>query len=91
MDSPFKTIGLIGKPNHSGAAATLARLHTFLRALGFEVLVEQRTGRQLEDLPRENLVKLVDLGERADLAISILCIVIRFSNALKTYVKYNFV
>ena len=69
MDSPFKTIGLIGKPNHSGAAATLARLHTFLRALGFEVLVEQRTGRQLEDLPRENLVKLVDLGERADLAI----------------------
>jgi len=23
MDSPFKTIGLIGKPNHPGAAATL--------------------------------------------------------------------
>ncbi len=69
MDSPFKTIGLIGKPNHSAAATTLQRLHTFLLALGFEVLVEQRTGRQLDNVPAENLVKLVDLGERADLAI----------------------
>ncbi len=69
MDSPFKTIGLIGKPNHCKAAATLGRLHTFLQALGLEVLVEQRTGRQLEDVPAENLVKLVELGERADLAI----------------------
>jgi len=69
MDSPFNTIGLIGKPNHPNAAATLQRLHTFLLALGFEVIVEKRTGSQLSDVPSDKLVKLVDLGERADLAI----------------------
>ena len=69
MDSPFNTIGLIGKPNHPGAAATLQRLHTFLLALGFEVIVEKRTGSQLDDIPHDKLVKLVDLGEQADLAI----------------------
>jgi len=69
MDSPFRTIGLIGKPNHPGAATTLQRLHTFLLALGFEVIVEKRTGSQLVDVPKDKLVKLVDLGERADLAI----------------------
>ncbi|MBE0378686.1 MULTISPECIES: NAD(+) kinase [Pseudoalteromonas] len=69
MESPFKTIGLIGKPNHSGAAATLQRLYTFLNALGFDVLLEQRTGHQLADVPKEKLVKLIELGERADLAI----------------------
>ena len=69
MNSPFNTIGLIGKPNHPKAAATLQRLHTFLLALGFEVIVEKRTGGQLVDVPKENLVKLVDLGEQADLAI----------------------
>ena len=63
MDSPFKTIGLIGKPNHPGAATTLQRLHTFLLALGFEVIVEKRTGSQLVDVPKDKLVKLVDLGE----------------------------
>ena len=69
MDSPFNTIGLIGKPNHPNAAATLQRLHTFLLALGFEVIVEKRTGGQLSDVPEDKLVKLVDLGARADLAI----------------------
>ncbi|NMM39465.1 NAD(+) kinase [Pseudoalteromonas arctica] len=69
MESPFKTIGLIGKPNHSNAAATLQRLYTFLNALGFNVLLEQRTGYQLTNVPKEKLVKLVELGERADLAI----------------------
>ena len=62
MDSPFRTIGLIGKPNHPDAAATLQRLHTFLLALGFAVIVEKRTGSQLIDIPKNKLVKLVDLG-----------------------------
>ena len=69
MESPFKTIGLIGKPNHNGAATTLQRLYTFLNALGFNVLLEQRTGHQLSDVSKEKLVKLTELGERADLAI----------------------
>ncbi|KPH59701.1 inorganic polyphosphate kinase [Pseudoalteromonas porphyrae] len=69
MESPFKTIGLIGKANHDGAAATLQRLYTFLNALGFNVIVEQRTGHQLAGVPKEKLVKLIELGEQADLAI----------------------
>lgn len=69
MHSPFKTIGLIGKPNHPKAAATLERLHTFLSALGFSVIVEKRTGGQLSDVPKNNKVDLVTLGEQADLAI----------------------
>jgi NAD+ kinase len=69
MDSPFTTIGLIGKANHDGAATTLERLHAFLLALGFEVLVEKRTGGQLTGVPKNKLVALVELGERADLAI----------------------
>jgi len=69
MESPFKTIGLIGKVNHDGATATLIRLYTFLNALGFSVIVEQRTGQQIDDIPKDKLVKLIELGEKADLAI----------------------
>ncbi|MCR2171702.1 NAD(+)/NADH kinase, partial [Salmonella enterica] len=36
---------------------------------GFTVIVEKRTGSQLIDIPKNKLVKLVDLGEQADLAI----------------------
>ena len=69
MESPFKTIRLIGKVNHDGATATLIRLYTFLNALGFSVIVEQRTGQQIDDIPKDKLVKLIELGEKADLAI----------------------
>lgn len=69
MTSPFKTIGLIGKPNHDGAAMTLHRLYTFLQALGFEVLVEERVGQQIDYIDHNCLRGLVELGEQADLAI----------------------
>lgn len=71
MTSPFKTIGLIGKPNHKGAALTLHRLYTFLQALGYEVLVEERVGAQVQDIAPEGLIELVELGKRCDLAIVI--------------------
>ncbi|WMN60262.1 NAD(+) kinase [Pseudoalteromonas xiamenensis] len=69
MTSPFKTIGLIGKPNHDGAAMTLHRLYTFLQALGFGVLVEERVGQQIDYIDNNCLRGLVELGEQADLAI----------------------
>ncbi|MFC0117190.1 NAD(+) kinase [Pseudoalteromonas xiamenensis] len=69
MTSHFKTIGLIGKPNHDGAAMTLHRLYTFLQALGFEVLVEERVGQQIDYIDNNCLRGLVELGEQADLAI----------------------
>jgi len=71
MTSPFKTIGLIGKPNHKGAALTLHRLYTFLQALGYEVLVEERVGAQVTEITPESLIELVDLGKRCDLVIVI--------------------
>ena len=71
MTSPFKTIGLIGKPNHKGAALTLHRLYTFLQALGYEVLVEERVGAQVAEIAPEGLIELVELGKRCDLAIVI--------------------
>ncbi|MFC3034575.1 NAD(+) kinase [Pseudoalteromonas fenneropenaei] len=69
MTTPFKTIGLIGKPNHEGAALTLHRLYTFLQALGCEVFVEERVGVNLEAIPTSSLLDLVSLGQRVDLAI----------------------
>ncbi|KZN46038.1 NAD(+) kinase [Pseudoalteromonas luteoviolacea] len=69
MSTPFNTIGLIGKPNHDGAAQTLHRLYTFLQALGYEVFVERRAGKQLTSLANSQLLDLVELGEKCDLAV----------------------
>ncbi|CAH9051480.1 NAD kinase [Pseudoalteromonas holothuriae] len=69
MTTPFKTIGLIGKPNHEGAALTLQRLYTFLQALGYTVLVEQRVGAQISNVDNNSLTELVELGNQCDLAI----------------------
>lgn len=69
MTTPFKTIGLIGKPSHEGAALTLQRLYTFLQALGYTVLVESRVGAQIEAINNNSLTELVELGRLCDLAI----------------------
>lgn len=68
MDSPFKTIALIGKPHHEGANQTLTGLHQYLTARGFRVLVESRVAQTLSILD-ENVMDLVQLGQQADLAI----------------------
>ncbi|ENY71097.1 NAD(+) kinase [Aeromonas diversa] len=69
MNSPFKTIGLIGKPHHNGANQTLKGLHDYLTQRGFTVLVESRVALALGVADSESIVDLVQLGERADLAI----------------------
>ena len=69
MTTPFKTIGLIGKPSHEGAALTLQRLYTFLQALGYEVLVESRVGAQIDSIDNSALTELVELGRLCDLAV----------------------
>jgi len=68
MKQKFKKIGLIGKPNHEGANSTLQSLHSFLLALGCEVLIEQRAGQQMP-IEHKNLVDLVEIGKLCDLAI----------------------
>jgi NAD+ kinase len=69
MASPFKTIGLIGKVNHEGAAITLHRLYTFLQALGYKVLVEKIVGTQIPEIDKKVLTELVDIAKLSDLAV----------------------
>ena len=37
----YKTIGLIGKPDHEGALATLAALHHYLENNNYRVMIEK--------------------------------------------------
>ncbi|QSX41775.1 NAD(+) kinase [Shewanella cyperi] len=67
MTSPFHTIGLIGKPHHSGTNLTLKRLHHWLTTQGFEVLVEERVAGELGN--QVTAVDLLEIGSRCDLAI----------------------
>ncbi|WKE66559.1 NAD(+) kinase [Gallaecimonas kandeliae] len=68
MTQPFKTIALIGKPNHDGANQTIMALHGWLAEKGYRLLVEDRTADGLE-LPKDSLRDLASLGEEAELAI----------------------
>ncbi len=64
----FKTIGLIGKPKHEGAAKTLNALYDFLCEIGADVIVESRVADQLVNNHVQEL-DLVPLGKKCDLAI----------------------
>lgn len=68
MTPSFRTIGLIGKPNHPGANHTLLSLYHFLQNYPVEVLVEERVAASLgvNDI---RAADLVDLGKVCDLAI----------------------
>lgn len=64
----FKTIGLIGKPQHPKAQQTLLALYHFLEKKGIKLIVDSRIAN---DLPVATLVsaELVEIGELCDLAI----------------------
>jgi NAD+ kinase len=68
MTQYFRSIGLIGKPDHEGANQTLTALHDWLVARGNHVLVESKVASQL---PLNNAVSasLNEIGQQADLAI----------------------
>ena len=68
MAQLYKTIGLIGKPNHDGASATIKTLHDYLLANKYHVIVEQSVAQSL-DIKNMTIGKLTDIGEQADLAI----------------------
>ncbi|ABE55852.1 NAD(+) kinase [Shewanella denitrificans OS217] len=67
MSKKFQTIGLIGKPHHQGTNQTIEKLHLWLTAQGYTVLVEERVSAELEI--EFQAVDLVEIGERCDLAI----------------------
>ena len=64
----FKTVGLIGKPEHSGANATISSLLVYLQKKGCNVLIEETVAKQFQD---KDIISgtLPEIGERCDLAI----------------------
>lgn len=68
MQYAFTTIGLIGKPNHQGANHTLVALYHFLQQRGLNVYVEEQVAQTLP-LPHAEVLDLVSLGKKCDLAI----------------------
>jgi NAD+ kinase len=66
--SEFKTIGLIGKPQHSEAKQTLLALYSFLEEKGVKLIVEHRIKADL-GIKELNCSDLVGIGQSCDLAI----------------------
>ena len=66
--SEFKTIGLIGKPEHAAAKQTLLALYSFLKKKGLKMIVDRRIAvdLQIKDL---HCTDLVGIGQSCDLAI----------------------
>ncbi|WP_426360237.1 NAD(+) kinase [Pseudocolwellia sp. HL-MZ19] len=68
MTQLYKTIGLIGKPNHEGAKATIEALHEYLRLNHYHVVVEHSVAQSV-DIKNMSVHPLTEIGELADLAI----------------------
>lgn len=68
MSQHYKTIGLIGKPNHRGASDTIQTLHDYLLENEYHVIVELSVAQSL-DIKCMKTGSLTDIGEQADLAI----------------------
>jgi len=68
MAQHYKTIGLIGKPNHDGASATIQTLHDYLLLNEYQVIVELSVAQSL-DIKDMKTGTLTDIGDKADLAI----------------------
>jgi len=68
MAQLYKTIGLIGKPNHDGASTTIKILHDFLSVNKYNVIIENSVAPSIP-LKEMNTGSLTDIGEQADLAI----------------------
>lgn len=68
MTQLYKTIGLIGKPQHDGASQTIENLHQYFTEKNYRVLVENSVAPAINAKNIENK-SLVEIGELADLAI----------------------
>jgi len=72
MTQHYKTIGLIGKPNHQGASATILALHQYLIKNNYQVLIESSIASSVVssvNINDINTCTLTEIGEQADLAI----------------------
>ncbi|MDP3877281.1 MAG: NAD(+) kinase [Methylobacter sp.] len=70
MQTPFKTIGIIGKPSDPGIAATLTALHVFLTQHQYTVIVAKDSAGFI-DHPAVNVCAIDTLGQHCDLVIAV--------------------
>lgn len=68
MSDMFKTVGIIGKPNHTGASESIQVLINFLEARSCKILLEERVASAL-DYEHHEIRDLVTIGKEAQLAI----------------------
>jgi len=68
MSKLYKTVGLIGKPNHEGASTTISALYEYLHEQGYKVLIESTVANSL-DIKNLIVKNLTEIGDEADLAI----------------------
>ncbi|MCP4985213.1 MAG: NAD(+) kinase [Colwellia sp.] len=68
MAQLYKTVGLIGKPNHEGASATIKVLHDYLSVNKYNIIIENSVAPSIP-LKEMHTGTLTDIGEQADLAI----------------------
>jgi len=64
----YKTVGLIGKPNHEGASTTLKILYDYLSTHGYQIMIESTVAQSLA-LKDIKVGTLTDIGQQAELAI----------------------
>ncbi|MBE3653309.1 NAD(+) kinase [Vibrio navarrensis] len=69
MKKPFNVIAIIGKPRDQKAIQTHRDLYHWLTSLGYQVFIDDRLAHILDDVPASHFSGLVELGEKADLAI----------------------
>jgi len=68
MSQLYKTIGLIGKPHHEGAKATIELLYSYLLENNYNVVVESSVAQSI-NIKNITIKTLTEIGEIADLAI----------------------
>lgn len=68
MAQLYKTIGLIGKPDHQGASATIEAIYSFLCEQHYQVLVESSVAPSI-NIENLNVRTLTEIGQEADVAI----------------------
>ncbi len=69
MKTPFDTIAIIGKPRDQQAIQTHKELYYWLSEEGYSVFLDDRLRDILTDIPREHFANLLELGQKASLAI----------------------
>jgi NAD+ kinase len=70
MQTPFKTIGIIGKPSDPGIAATLTAVHAFLKRHHYTVIVAKDSAHFIDN-PSVKSCTIDTLGQHCDLVIAV--------------------